>query len=90
MIWLGSIANYSSRHGSILPTAPNLESPARINRSMLLGSQSFSFAVKTTRSAHFIMYVVIAPIPLPERKLVPRLFLVVGIMAGAMIPLGDS
>lgn len=42
-----------------------------------------------TRSAHFTMYAVIARIPLPEKKPVLQLFLVAGIMAGAMIPLGD-
>lgn len=86
---LAESLTYSSRHGYTLPTAHSLKSPARINLSIFLGSQSFSFEVKTTRSAHFIMSVAIAPILLPERKLVSRLFLVVGIMAGVMIPLGD-
>lgn len=78
---------FSSRHGSILPIAPSSTSLARINHSTLPGSRSFSFAARTTRSAHFIISVVIVPILLPEKRLVPRLFLVVGIMAGAMIPL---
>jgi hypothetical protein len=79
----------SSRHGSTLRTAPSSTNPAHINHSMLPGSQSFSSEARTTRSAHFIMSVAIVPILLPGKRLVPRLFLVVDIMAGAMIPLVD-
>lgn len=78
---------YSSRDGSILPTVPSSKSPGRINLSTLPVFLSFSFGARTTRSALSIMSVAIVPILLPEKRLVPRLFLVVGIMAGAMIPL---
>jgi hypothetical protein len=84
---LTELLTYSSRHGSILPTAPSSRSPGRINLSTLPAFRSFSFGGRTIRSALSIMSVDIVPTLLPEKRLAPRPSLVVVTMAGAMIPL---